>query len=217
MGKVLLKSGFKMHVSIGIISKRSDRRLTSILHKNTARFIGYENGLEIINHTGFYLTIDILNTNKDKINNIDLLRPYEKIIKRNEVLDCLEEYITDKGKPLMFRDEKSRCLGDRVFGASYKLEVGYSRVSCNIQTVVVDGGRTRTRTEPHGGRTRTEPYCGSIVGNIFDSIVNTSSRALLRAGRALEQVRFRETITNEEFYENIKYDFGMFSALYKKS
>ena len=62
------------------------------------------------------LTIGIFNTNNDKINKIDLPRPFERItIKRNDVLGCamiLEEYISDKGKPLMFTDEKSRCLGE---------------------------------------------------------------------------------------------------------
>ena len=55
------------------------------------------------------LTIDIFNTNKDKLNKIDLLRPFQKkIIERNEILGCamiLEEYITDRRTHLMFRDD----------------------------------------------------------------------------------------------------------------
>jgi len=100
-----------------------------------------------MNQTAFDLTIDTLNTNKDKINKIDLLRPYEKIIiECNEVLGCsmgLEEYITDKKSPLMFRDEKSRCLGeikigfDRVFGASFSREIDYCWAPTGIQTVVM--------------------------------------------------------------------------------
>jgi len=50
--------------------------------------------------------------------------------------------------------------------------------------------------------TRTETDGGGIA---------TTSRALLRAGRALEQVRFKEAITSEKFYAYIKYDFGMFT------
>ena len=43
----------------------------------------------------------------------------------------LEEYITDKGLPLMFTDERARCFGkikivfDCVFGATYSWEIGY--------------------------------------------------------------------------------------------
>jgi len=184
--------------SIRIMNRRTNRPLTPILHENTVWFVGSENGeiyFEVMNQTAFDLTIDILNTNKGKINTIDLLRPYEKIvIERNEVLGCsmvLEEYITDKGNRLMFRDEKSRCLGeikigfDRIFGASFSWEIDYCWAP---QTVVIDGGR---RTETDGGE-----------------IYNTS-RALLRPGRALEQVRFKETSTSEKFYAHIRYDFGM--------
>jgi len=57
----------------------------------------------------------------------------------------------------------------------------------NFQTVV------RTRTEIDG------------VG-----IADTSC-SLLRAGRAIEQVRFKETTTSENFHAYIKYDFGMWS------
>jgi hypothetical protein len=107
-----------------------------------------------MNYTAFDLTVDILNTNKEKINKIDLVNPYERLlIIRNEVLGCsmtLEEYITDKGQPLMFCDEKSRCLGeikigfDRIFGATYTWAVEES--SRVPQCVVVDH-KPRTRTE----------------------------------------------------------------------
>jgi hypothetical protein len=64
---------------------------------------------EIMNHTECDLTIGIFSINNDKINKIDLLRTFERIIiERNEVLGCVmlsEEYITDKGTPLMFTDE----------------------------------------------------------------------------------------------------------------
>ena len=109
----------------------------------------------------------------------------------------LEEYIADKGQPLMFKDEKSRCLGEikigfvRVFGTSFVWEVDRCWNSYNIQTVVIDGAR---RTETDGG-----------------SSIHNTSRALLGAGRALEQVRFTETTTTEKFYAYIKYDFGMIS------
>jgi hypothetical protein len=35
------------------------------------------------------------------------------------------------------------------------------------------------------------------------------SRALFRAARTFEQVRFKETTTSEKFYASIKYDFGI--------
>ena len=159
-----------------------------------------------MNQTAFDLTIDILNTNKDKINKIDLLRPYEKIIvERKEVFGCsmvLEEYVTDKGGPLMFRDEKPRCLGeikigfDRIFGTFLSWEIDYCCVPTGIQRVVIDGGR---RTETDGGGR------GREVGLGFYK----TSRALLRPGRALEQVKFKETSTCEKFYAYFGCDFGM--------
>jgi hypothetical protein len=105
----------------------------------------------------------------------------------------LEEYITDKGHPLMFGDEKSRCLGeikigfDRTFGATYAWVV---EESSQVPQIVVIDHKPRTRTETDG--------C---------SITNTS-RALLRPGRALEQVKLKKT-TTEKFYAYIRYDFGM--------
>ena len=153
-----------------------------------------------MNNTEFDLTIDILNTNKEKINKIDLLRPFQRIIiERNEVLGCamiLEEYITDRGKPLMFSDEKSRCFGeikigfDRVFGATSSWEIDY----CWIP---ITNGGFQTITETDGG--------GGVV---CDGISNTS-RALLKAGQFLEQVKFKETTTSEKFYASIKFDFGI--------
>jgi hypothetical protein len=99
----------------------------------------------------------------------------------------------------MFTDEISRCFGiikigfDCVFGATSSWEIGYSqsRIS-KISGFVVCGeiGNSKKR--------RTET----------DGIGNTS-RALLRAGRTLEQVRFKETITSEKFYASIKFDFGL--------
>ena len=87
----------------------------------------------------------------------------------------------------MFLDEISRCLGeikigfDHVFGASFSWEIDYCWVPTGIQTVVIDGSR-RTETDGGGGRNRE-------VGFGF---YNTS-RALLRPGRALEQVKFKKT------------------------
>jgi len=131
MGQTLkLKSGSKVLASVRIINRRTGRPLVPVLNENTVRFVGSENGdiyFEVMNQTEFDLTIDVLNTNNDKINKIDLLSPFQTIIiERNEVLGCsmlLEEYVTDKGQPLMFNDEGSRCLGeikigfDRAFGA----------------------------------------------------------------------------------------------------
>jgi len=100
MGQTLdLKSGSKVLASVRIINKHSWKPLVPILHENTIRFVGSENGeiyFEVMNQTEFDLTLDILNTNNDKINKIDLLRPFEKIIiECNNVLGCLmvlEEY-----------------------------------------------------------------------------------------------------------------------------
>ena len=86
----------------------------------------------------------------------------------------LEEYITDKGGPLIFRDEKSRSLGeinigfDRVFGASFLWVIDYCWAPTGIQTVVIDGGR---RTETDGGRGR----------EVDPSLYNTSC-TLLKPG-----------------------------------
>ena len=133
-----------------------------------------------------------MNTNKHKINNIDLFKPLEKLInERNEVLGCsmiLEEYITDRGNPLMFNEEKSRCFGEikigfvRAFGVSSAWEVDYFWIPCS-------NGGFHTRTETDGNE--------------------STSRALLRAGRSLEQVRYKETTISEKFYAFIEFDFGM--------
>ena len=113
------------------------------------------------------------------------------------MLDCsilLEEYVTDKGRLLMFNDERSRCLGEikigyyRAFVASSTWGVDYTwapKTFGNFQTVV------RTRTETDG------------VG-----IADTSC-SLLRAGRAIEQVKFKETTTLKNFYAFIKYGIGV--------
>jgi hypothetical protein len=82
MGQALnLKSGLRVLASIRIVNRRTDRSLIPILHENTVRFVGSENGeiyFEIMNQTEFDLTIDILITNNHKINKIDMLRPFQK-------------------------------------------------------------------------------------------------------------------------------------------
>jgi hypothetical protein len=211
MGQTLnLKSGSKLLASIRVVHKHSNKPLVPILHENTVGFTGDQNGemhFELINYTEFDLTIDILNTNRDKINKIDLLRPYQSIIiERNEVLGSamiMEEYITDKGKPIMFRDERSRCLGeiiigfDRVYSATSSWDIDYCWVP------ITNGGFARTETDGVK-RCYDAPDGGS---SIYDS-----SRALLRTGRALEQVKFRETTTTEKFHAYIKFDFGMYAV-----
>src|SRR5215469_5857182 len=110
MGQTLnLKSGTQILASVRVVYKNTNKPLVPILHENTVRFVGDRNGeiyFEVANNTEYDLTIDVLNTNKDKINKIDLLRPFQRIIiERNEVLGCamiFEEYITDRGEPLMF-------------------------------------------------------------------------------------------------------------------
>ena len=197
MGQTLnLKSGVKVLASIRIMNKQTNITLVPVLHENTVRFVGDQSGeiyFEIINQTQFDLTIDILNINKDKINKIDLLKPFAKlIIERNEVLGCsmiLEEYITDRGNPLMFNEEKSPCLGeikigfDHAYAATSSWEVDYCWIPCTN-----DSFQTRMETD------------GSI------GIENTS-RALLRAGRSLEQFGYKETTMSEKFYAYTKYVF----------
>jgi len=78
---------------------------------------------------------------------------------------------------------------DRVFGASFSWEIDYCWAPAGIQTVVIGGGRRRTETDGTG-------------------IYNTS-RALLRPGRALEQLKFKETTAGDKFYAYIRYNFGM--------
>jgi len=60
MGQTLyLKSGAKTLASIKIMKKFSNRFLTRILHENTVRFVGDQNGeiyFEIMNHTEYDLT-----------------------------------------------------------------------------------------------------------------------------------------------------------------
>ena len=117
-----------------------------------------------------------------------LLRPFERIIiERNEVLGCamvLEEYITDKRTPLVFTVEKSQCLGE--------IKIGLDRVFGATSSWVIDDCWPR-RTETGG------------------NVIFNTSRALFRAGRAIEQVRFKETTTSEKFYAFIKHDFRMWS------
>ena len=194
MGQALnLKGGKELLASIRIINKRTNKPLTPILYEDTFRLVGEQNKeiyFKNANHSEFHLTIDILNTNKDKINKIDLLRSFQTIIiERNEIIGCamvLEQYITNRGTPLMFRDERSQCFGeikigfDRVFGVNFTWKILYFWIPIS-----------RRRTETDGG------------GVVCDG----TSRALLRVGRFLEKVRFKEI--SEIFYAFIKYDLGM--------
>jgi hypothetical protein len=97
----------------------------------------------------------------------------------------------------MFTDERARCFEiikigfDRVFGATFSWVIGYWRTETG-------GGGFVVCDNPPLPKRRTEK----------DGIGNTS-RALLRVGRALEQVRFKETVTSEKFYASIKFDFGL--------
>jgi hypothetical protein len=63
----------------------------------------------------------------------------------------LEEYITDKGKHFMFRDENSRCFGviiigfDLVFGTTSSWEIGdWKYPTSQLET------KTCRRTETDG-------------------------------------------------------------------
>jgi hypothetical protein len=87
-----LKSGAVVLASIRTMNKYNNNPLILILTENTLRFAGSQNGqiyFEIANLSEFDLTIDVLNTNKHKINKIRLLRLVEAIkIERNETLGC---------------------------------------------------------------------------------------------------------------------------------
>ena len=86
---------------------------------------------------------------------------------------------------------------DRVFGATSSWEINYCWVPITNTSFVCNP----IRTETDGG------------GLVCDGISNTrTSRALLRPGRFLEQVRFKETTTSEKFSASIKYDFGWMSV-----
>lgn len=99
-----------------------------VLEKNAVRFVGYPGDIhfEIANHSKFDLTIDILNTNKEKINKIDLLRHFQTIlIDRNEVLGCamvLEEYITDHGNVSFLKTKTQSASGTLKLGLILHLE-----------------------------------------------------------------------------------------------
>ena len=70
-----LKNGEQVLASIRVVYKNTNKPLVPLLHENTVRFVGNQNGgiyFEVMNNTEFDLTIDILCTNKDKINKIDL-------------------------------------------------------------------------------------------------------------------------------------------------
>jgi hypothetical protein len=87
-----LKSGTTVLASIRTVTKQNNKTLIPILHGKTVRFVGFQNGeiyFDTTNHTEFDLTIDILNTNKEMINKIDLLRPFQTIkVDRKQILVC---------------------------------------------------------------------------------------------------------------------------------
>ena len=85
MDSLKLRSGTILLTSIRTVKKHTNKPLMHILH-------GYQNGeiyFEIANVSKFGLTVDILNTNQDKINKVDLLRQFESIkIEHNEIQGC---------------------------------------------------------------------------------------------------------------------------------
>ena len=174
---LIFKSGTKILSSIRTINKYTNKPPTTFLYEDTFRFVGDQNEVayfDIANHAQFDLTLHLLSTNKDEINKFDQLRQFQTIvIERNKILGCamiLEEYITDRGSIPMFTDERSRYFGeikirfDRVFGVTSTLKIDY----CCIPI-------SHRRTETDGG------------GVVCDG----TSRALLLAGRFLEQVRYK--------------------------
>lgn len=174
--------------------------LKPILCNNVVRFVGtqQDNGSEVMfvvgNRSEFDLTIDIHNMNDERINKINLLRPFETItISRNEVLGCamvLDEYLNPE--PLMFQDEKKRCLGtikvgfDRSYGKSHEWVIG--------------------TTLPPIRRTECDGWCGS---DICTDGISSTSRALLKAGRVMDEVKSSKATTSDKFNATIQYDFGI--------
>jgi hypothetical protein len=90
----------------------------------------------------------------------------------------------------MFSDERSRCFGE--------IKIGFDRVFGATSSWEIDYCWVpfQTRTETDG--------------------ISNTSRALLRPGHFLEQVRFKETTTSEKFYASIKYDFGWTKFSFRK-
>jgi len=201
MDTLKLTSGDEVMASIKVLTVEGayalepmmDDRKASVRFVGQRKCIGDEVGFEVCNYTSFDITIDILNTNGDSINKINLLRRGETIrIRRNEVLGCamvLDEYLNN-GKPLASEDEKKRCYGtikvgfDRSYGSSHDWSIdnmGHDEVdmfSSHGRRVVCDG-----------------------AGGI--------NRALLKAGRSLEQVKYLTATTTDKFYATIAYDFGV--------
>jgi hypothetical protein len=67
MGQILnLKNAEQVLASIRVVYKNTNKSLVPLLHENTVRFAGDQNGeiyFEVMNNKEYDLTIDILNTN----------------------------------------------------------------------------------------------------------------------------------------------------------
>ncbi|CCV02397.1 hypothetical protein IIV31_025L [Armadillidium vulgare iridescent virus] len=150
------------------------------------------------NCTAYDLTVDIFNTNHEPINKINLLRPYESVtVSRNELTGAsmvLHEYLNE-GKNLMFEDEKKRCFNS--------IRIGFDRAFGTSFTWCVSDLPPTNLTKPSfflGGDVETDGCSLKCDG---------TSRALLKPGKHLEEVKSKNTYTSEKFYAVVDYDFGM--------
>jgi hypothetical protein len=77
MDSLNLKSGRTVRASIRVLDKDYSHFMP-VLEENALRFVGSlaEIHFKITDHSEFDLTVDVLNTNKEKINKIDLFKQY---------------------------------------------------------------------------------------------------------------------------------------------
>lgn len=87
----------------------------------------------------------------------------------------------------MFQNEKKRCLGtikvgfDRSYGKSYEWTIG----------------------------TTLSPIRRTVCDGIYVDGISSTSRALLKAGRSMDEVKSIKASTSGKFYATIQYDFGI--------
>jgi len=77
MNSLNLKSGRTVRTSIRVLDKDYSHFMP-VLEENAVRFVGSlaEIRFKITDYSEFDLTVDVLNTNKEKINKIDLFKQY---------------------------------------------------------------------------------------------------------------------------------------------
>jgi hypothetical protein len=117
MDSLNLKRGTIVLASITTVNEHNNKPIIPILHENVVPFAGSQNGdiyFETVNHSEFDLTTDILNTNKDKINKPDLLRPFEMI----KIAIMKRWAVTWFWKSTLLTRENTSCSEMKDLGAS---------------------------------------------------------------------------------------------------